>query len=352
MTMTEKTLAILTPGFPESEMDTTCLPMQQDFVRRLKINYPQLRIIVLTFQYPYVKKRYDWNGVMVISFDGRNKGSITRLMLRKKIRKALKEINNQTTVIGLLSFWYGECAWVGKHFADEFNLKHYCWIMGQDARKGNKYPGKVGAQADELIALSDFLQSEFRNNYGVMPARVIPPGIQTQPFTASSQARDIDILAVGSLIPLKQYSILLDLIKEMKSELPEIKAAVVGKGPEKKLLEGRIAELGLESNLKLFGEVAHEEVLAIMRRAKILVHPSSYEGFSGVCLEALSQGTQVISFCKAMNQQIQHWKIVQSTEEMKNAALAILLSSQIDHSPIVPYSMSDSANSIMELFDA
>ena len=37
----EKTLVILTPGFPSNEADTTCLPMQQNLVRSLKLMYPQ-----------------------------------------------------------------------------------------------------------------------------------------------------------------------------------------------------------------------------------------------------------------------------------------------------------------------
>ena len=53
------TLIILTPGFPQSETDSTCLPMQQSFVRTLTENYPQLKIIILSFQYPYFKKPRD-----------------------------------------------------------------------------------------------------------------------------------------------------------------------------------------------------------------------------------------------------------------------------------------------------
>ena len=54
-------LIILSPGFPESEADSTCLPMQQQFVRALKEMHPELDIVVLTFQYPYHQK--DINGL-------------------------------------------------------------------------------------------------------------------------------------------------------------------------------------------------------------------------------------------------------------------------------------------------
>ena len=52
------TIIILTPGFPASVADSTCLPMQQHFVKTLKQLYPDLNIIVLSFQYPYVVRTY------------------------------------------------------------------------------------------------------------------------------------------------------------------------------------------------------------------------------------------------------------------------------------------------------
>ena len=75
-----------------------------------------MNIIILSFQYPYLKKKYKWFNTTVISFDGRNKGGLAKLFLRRKINATLKEIENTNKIIGLLSFWYGECALIGKRF--------------------------------------------------------------------------------------------------------------------------------------------------------------------------------------------------------------------------------------------
>ena len=122
----EKTLIILSPGFPRNEADTTCLPLQQNLVHSIKENYPQTNIIVLAFQYPYFKRCYTWFDTTVISFNGRNKGGIPRLLLRHQIFLALKKINNSNEIIGLLSFWCGECAAIGQAFANKHGLKHFC----------------------------------------------------------------------------------------------------------------------------------------------------------------------------------------------------------------------------------
>jgi glycosyltransferase involved in cell wall biosynthesis len=344
----QKAIVILSPGFAASETDSTCLPMQQDFVKSLMKMHPRLSVIILAFQYPYDVKIYNWQEATVMSFNGRNKGGFSRLLLRQKIFKALKEINHKNQIIGLLSFWYGECAFVAKKFGDNNGIRHYCWIMGQDARKKNKYPKRLRPKPEEVIALSDFLQEEFEKNHKVKPAIVIPPGVKTTQFT--NHKKDIDILAVGSLIALKRYDILIAILAEIKKQIPIVKSLLIGEGPERSSIEKLIKESGLQSNISLTGELSYDKVLKHMERTKVFLHPSSYEGFSGVCMEALSKGAHIISFCQPMKQDIKNWHIVETTEEMKNKTLQILQNPDTEYEPVIPYSMSETVDKMMELF--
>lgn len=350
MSSENKTLIIFTPGWAQSEADTNCLPMQQSLVKTLKRTYPQLNIIILAFQYPYFKKTYSWYGTTVTSFNGQNKGGFARLLLRQKIMAALKKLNNDHQIAGVLSFWYGECAEVGKIFAGRNGLKHYCWLLGQDAKKGNKYIKYVKLRADEMIALSDFLQDEFQKNHGVRPLHVVPPGIDSKQFPIAEAGRDIDILGAGSLIPLKQYPVFIETLAEIKKNLPHIKAMLIGGGPEKEKLQGLIAARGLAANITLTGELPHAEVLELMQRTKVFLHTSSYEGFGVVFLEALAAGCQVISFCKPMKQEIEQWHIVNSKEEMKQKALEVLQENHTFHNPLFPFLITDTANAVADLF--
>jgi glycosyltransferase involved in cell wall biosynthesis len=346
----DKALIILIPGFPKDEEDTTCLPMQQSFVKLVKEIYPDLHIIVLSFQYPYFKKKYTWFNIPVTSFDGRNKNGLPRLLLRQKLYKTLKEYHSSLNVIGLLSFWYGECAWVGKRFADKYDLRHYCWIMGQDAKKENNYPRRLQSKASELIALSDFLQNEFEKNHGTRPQYIIPPGTDCIQSANTPVRKVIDIIAAGSLIPLKQYEIFVGIIAEIKKQMPGLKAMLIGDGPEKNKLKTLIAGYGLESTITLTGELPHPEVLKMMGMAKVFLHPSSYEGFSGVCLEALQAGCHVISSCRAMKNEIEQWHIVTSKKEMKDKAVEILQHPNAAFKPVATFKMEDTVKKIMGLF--
>jgi len=347
----EKTIVILTPGFAKDEADSTCIPTQQNFVRALKEIYPQLNIIILALDYPYFTKKYKWHNNTVISFNGRNKGGLFKLLLRRKVFSVLKEIHGSKNIIGLLSFWYAECALIGKKFADKNGLKHICWICGQDAKKGNKCVRRLTPVADELVALSDFLQDEFERNYNIRPQCVIPQGINAKQFSKEIQQKDIDIVAAGSLIPLKQYEIFINAIAEIKKQLPGIKAMLIGDGPEKNKLEALIKMNELQSNIILAGELPHAEVLHRMQRAKIFLHPSSYEGFGIVCIEALYAGCHVISFCKPMKQDIENWHIADSRKAMVEQTVKILQSPLAIYKKVVPFGINDTVKKMLQLFD-
>src|SRR6267378_4191753 len=99
-----KTLIILSPGFPKDEADTACLPSQQIFIRALNKNFPTLKIIILSFEYPFSTSAYKWYGNIVIPFNGMKKGIIARLFLWRHLWRTLHELKNESNIIGLFSF--------------------------------------------------------------------------------------------------------------------------------------------------------------------------------------------------------------------------------------------------------
>ncbi|HYC29294.1 MAG TPA: glycosyltransferase family 4 protein [Chitinophagaceae bacterium] len=329
-----KALIILTPGFPANEADTTCLPAQQLFVQNLQESFPGIDIIVLSFHYPYVRSTYAWKNVTVISFNGRNRGKLHRLMLWYKIWRSIKDIMRTQDVIGIFSFWCTECALIGQ----QFKLPHFIWILGQDAKKDNSYVKRIKPKSGQLVAMSDFLAGTFERNHGIRPQHIIPNGIDVRWYAKQKLPRTIDVLGVGSLIKLKRY----DLFVELMAAIPGVKAVICGKGPEEQALRK-------QEHVALFGELPHPEVLKLMQQSKIFLHTSNYEGFSTVCLEALYAGAHVISFCEPVATQIPHWHIVRTKEEMLQKLLE-LLSKPLDHTPVMPYSMKDTAMAVMKLF--
>jgi len=345
------TLIILSPGFPENEADSTCIPPQQVFVKALKQNDPQLNIIVLTFHYPFFSARYQWNGIDVVSFGGEKKGRIYRKMIGLQVWAELKKINKEAHVIGLLSFWMGQCAYIGSWFAEKYHLKHYCWILGQDAKAGNKYVNRINPKGRSLIALSDFIAAEFYKNYGIFPNHLIPVGVDTSLFAEVIPEKDIDIIGAGSFIPLKQYDVFIEIIKLLKKDFPTIRTSICGDGPEMMHLRTMIDVMDLEDNVKLLGRQTHAEVLALMQKSKVFLHTSNYEGFGAVCLEALYAGAQVVSFVKPMDADIENWHIAADKASMVQLIKSILQNSSKAYQSILPYSIHDNVNQAIKLFD-
>ena len=346
-----KYLLIISPGFPASEEDTTCLPSQQLLVKALNRINPSIDIVILSYEYPFTNIAYRWYSNKVIPFNGWKKGLWSKCITFLSMYRTLKKIYREKKIIGILSFWATAGAVIGKYFAKFHGLVHYAWILGQDARKKNKFIKFLAPKPEELIAMSSSLQREFQKNYNVKPKWIIPNAIDVSLFSPEEMTRNIDILGVGSLIPLKEYNIFIRVIKSLQAVFPQIHAVICGKGPQQESLQSLIAKLDLTKNITLMGEQPHDVTLMLMQRAKIFLHPSSYEGFSTVCLEALYAGAHVISFQNPKDSWINHWYIALSETEMTSIARDLLEDVNLNHDPVLIYKMEDQADSILRLFN-
>lgn len=157
-------------------------------------------------------------------------------------------------------------------------------------------------------------------------------------------------MGAGSLIPLKQYDQFIQVANIVAKEIPDLNIVLVGNGPEEERLRLMIHELNLTNHITLTGKVTHAATLAMMQQSKILLHTSSYEGLGVVCLEALYAGAQVISFCQPIDRDIRGWHIVASKEEMVRKAIELLLAKKLEYTPELPFSLENTATSIMNLF--
>jgi glycosyltransferase involved in cell wall biosynthesis len=256
----------------------------------------------------------------------------------------------ENNVLGILNFWLGECALIGKYAAKKYHVKNFTWILGQDAKKQNRYFTLIKPKAENLIALSDFLSNEFYKNYKIKPVHTIPPGINIDITKSYKAERDIDILGAGSLIPLKQYDIFIQVVAEVNKSKPGIKAVICGKGPELKHLQKMIKQNDLSENIQLIGEVTHQQVLDLMQRTKVFLHPSSFEGFGLVISEALYAGAKVVSFCKPMRSAFKNQFVVTSQTEMIQMTNEILNETNCYYENIITCPIEETCRKILSLY--
>jgi glycosyltransferase involved in cell wall biosynthesis len=346
-----ETLIVLTPAFPpdESPDESPWVPAVQNFVKSVNRNFPELEVIVLAFQFPNTKAEYKWHGNIVIPFGGGLRGKLSTFNVWVRVWRKLFVLKNKKQIVGSISFWCTECCLLGSYFKKIHSINHLCWISGQDAKKGNKLVKFIRPKPTELVAMSDFLADEFFKSHRKRPAYVVPNGVDLELIPKESLEKTIDIIAAGSFIRLKRYDMLIEIVSELKSRLPTIKVCICGDGPEELNLKAKIETLGLKENIQLCGLLPHQDVIKLLKQSKVLAHPSEYEGFSNVCLESLACGTSVVSFTKAMNQEIANWHIVSSREEMTKKIESLLLNEKLEHLPLLDFDINQSASKLLDL---
>jgi len=104
-----------------------------------------------------------------------------------------------------------------------------------------------------------------------------------------------DIIFIGRIIKEKNLDILIESVDNIKKYLPDIRCHIIGGGPEEKKLKNRVCESGLQHNIKFFGFLDYVDVIAMLKSAKVLVLPSTREGFGIVILEAFACGVPVVT---------------------------------------------------------
>ena len=126
--------------------------------------------------------------------------------------------------------------------------------------------------------------------------QVVPNGINTDLFRPDPERRSKvpTLLSVGRLHAQKNVGYLLNLVSAIKGKT-QIRAQIIGDGPERSNLEATAAALRITDCVQFSGWLSREAVREAYQSATFLVHASSYEGMSNVILEALASGLPVVA---------------------------------------------------------
>lgn len=343
----QKHILILTPGFPKDENDFNCIPPLQEFLTKFTSTFPSVRVSVIAFQYPYMTKPYLWKSIEVIPLGGKNYRIKKPLNWLKALQES-KRINKLIPINVVHSLWAGDCAMVGNIISKKIGCPHFCTLMGQDVANGNKYLKRLMKSETKFIALSDNQAELFYNLTNKNISEKIHWGIDDQKVII--QNRDIDLLGVGSLIPLKNFSLFIRVIEEVVKKKPDLKCKLVGAGPESSKLKTMTETNGLSKNIEFTGLLNREEIFKLMQGSKILVHPSKFEGSGFVFAEALANGMNVVSFNVGYAREHPKWSIAKDDEDFINI-VASLLQSELNFEPSNLFPLQETVDRYAALYE-
>ena len=120
-------------------------------------------------------------------------------------------------------------------------------------------------------------------------------GSVTLPLSVSDfDARDIDLLFIGRLTEYKRPDRFIHIVRVLISRGLEVRAVMLGDGPDRPELEAAIAAAALQRHIELVGQ--RSDVESFQRRAKLIVLTSRWEGVSIAMLEGMACGaTPIVS---------------------------------------------------------
>ena len=97
---------------------------------------------------------------------------------------------------------------------------------------------------------------------------VVPCGVEV-PAEVTAPPNAARVVSVGRLVEKKGFAVLVEAMTDVVREVPHARMDVVGDGPQRALLEQRVADLGLDGTVRFLGARPHGEVLDAIEGADV-----------------------------------------------------------------------------------
>jgi glycosyltransferase involved in cell wall biosynthesis len=225
----------------------------------------------------------------------------------------------------------------------ELSVPFVVSIHGLDAYSTNQVQGLAGKwcrrisyrvfhAACRVICISEHVRAQVLEPDHALRTTVVYNGASPEMFssTPTESEQPPSILAIGNLIPIKGYDVLIRAVAAVSAAHPTLTLQIVGDGPERSRLAALAAELGIRDRVRFLGRVPRREVARLLQQCTLFALPSRYEGLGCVYLEAMSCARAAIG-CRGqgIEEVIRHgangWLIDPGSVEQLTSALASLL---------------------------
>lgn len=150
-----------------------------------------------------------------------------------------------------------------------------------------------------VVTPSESSRDDIIERLGLAPDRVqvVHNGIGSRfvPGAEPLTPRSHEILAVGRLVPVKRFDMLVRAAAEAKRRVPDLTVTIVGDGYERERIEGQIQRLRAQDWIRLTRHVSNEALLEHYQRARAVASASVREGWGLTLTEAAACGTPSVA---------------------------------------------------------
>lgn len=246
----------------------------------------------------YYEDQVIQNGCHVIQLHDLN--GMRRLKWAFTLRRALKEYGPFDVVHSNLSMFSGLNLWIARRAGIPVRIAHVHTIHG----KARFIIAKIYHACMKLLIVQNatdrFACSVKAGEaaYGSASFQVVENGIDLAGFlNAAGRRRDVRdekkqcrFVTVGRINTDKNPGFLLEVFGYIHRKIPDASLTWVGDGPQRREMENKAAEAGLQDAVRFLG--IQEDVPQILEQCDYFLFPSLHEGFGNALIEAQAAGLE------------------------------------------------------------
>jgi len=211
--------------------------------------------------------------------------------IQSKFWASLAARLTRSTLVSTIHSWYEN-----EHGRKSLKGKVYTWLELATNHNLGCYI-TVSEKDRQSLLKSGFPKERIELIYNAVT--IEPDFIKQNPDTIRSTWRlpqnALVCLAVGRLVPVKGYDVLIEAVKLALPQIPGLHCIILGEGESRESLAKQIKECGLESRIRLVGYYGRNDTLMSLRACDFFVMPSRYEGTPIALLEAAALGCPIIA---------------------------------------------------------
>lgn len=147
---------------------------------------------------------------------------------------------------------------------------------------------------DVVVTVSKALEGRLRTCGTETEIRTIHNGFHDEGITDAVEKVPYSCLQVSNLIELKQIPVTIRAFEKVYRKHPEARLTIIGRGPDREMLENLCKELGIFDVVTFTGQLQHADVMAHMSRTQFYIMPSVREGLPISYLEAMGMGCVIV----------------------------------------------------------
>lgn len=145
---------------------------------------------------------------------------------------------------------------------------------------------------DFVVTMGKSGAAYFRKFAGLDHVEVLPGGIRPVPPRPNNVVPEFDLILVGRLSQVKRVDLFLESLATLRRSLPQVRAVIVGGGPDYDLMVRKSGELNLSDCVTFAG--FQSDVVSWLHRSRVFVLTSDSEGLSLALMEAFMCGLPAV----------------------------------------------------------